>query len=70
MNAVMMIMARHAVFKDRCATFYTMKTVHGKEKSTISTFNGLNNVNKGLLRAMIRETMLNNGPWGELVACL
>jgi hypothetical protein len=36
MNAVMKIISRHATYKDRCTSFYTMKKSGGRETCVIN----------------------------------
>jgi hypothetical protein len=63
MNAIVKIISRHAMFKDRCTAFYTTKIKSGKETRVTSTYNTLTQSNKELLRDMIWEITPSKGPW-------
>jgi len=70
MNAIIKIICRHAMFKDRCTGFYTTKIKSGKETKTVSTYNTLNQSNKELLRSMIREVTPSNEAFNESTAAV
>ena len=70
MNAVMKIISRHATYKDRCTSFYTMKKKAGVEKPVLSTYNSLTKSNKSSRRDIIREIEPEKGPWDELLTLL
>lgn len=70
MNALIKIITRHPVFRERASIFNTVKIKKGKETTVPSTFISLSPTNKQLLKGFVAEVNPTNGPWWELTQLL